>query len=939
MTISALPSAPRFEHHRGAWSVVGVASPRLTWRVACDDPGFEQKGYEVEITRGGESRTYRVASRDQVLVPWPAEPLNSRESARVRVRIVDGEASGPWGESATVEAGLLDAADWAARFISPRLIGGLDEPAPVVFGHIDLPAPVVSARLYATARGIYQAAVNGVRVDDTVLAPGWTAYDKRLRYHAYDVTNHLRVGRNEVSALLGNGWHRGFLGYMGERAVYGDRLAFLAQLEVTTADGAVHLLTTNSGWSAREDIVTADDLYNGQTTDLRRRGEQLRTDRVEELPTDAGLLVAPDGPPMRATGVLPAVAVWSSPSGKTLVDFGQNLVGWVRLRVRGLPEGSQVVVRHAEVIENDELGTRPLRAARATDTWILGPRDEEVLEPSLTLHGFRYAEVTGVPELRQEDIEAVVIGSDLERTGWFECSDARVNRLHENVVWSTRANFVDLPTDCPQRDERLGWTGDLQVFGPTALFLFDVSGLLQSWLADLAAEQYPSGAVPHVVPSMNHTPFPDPEAAAWGDAATIVPWTLYRRTGDVGILAQQLPSMRAWVDRVAALAGADRLWTGGFQFGDWLDPTAPPERPGDAKAAPEVVATAYFARSAAIVAEAGAVLGLDDVAASYGALAAEIRAAFAEAYVTPLGRVLSDAQTVYALALEWDLIPTAEQRAYAGRRLADLVRGSGFTIATGFVGTPLICDALTRAGRVDLAYRMLLQDECPSWLYPVSMGATTIWERWDSMLPDGSVNPGEMTSFNHYALGAVADWLHRVVAGLEPVAPGYRRIAVRPRPTRHLEHATASHESPYGTISAGWRREQGTLVVHAAVPVGVTAEVFLPGADEPVVVGHGEHSWTVTESRAAAPVGSTVRDLIDDEDTWAAVVEAVNASGLVQGEPSLAQMFARYLDRPAGSFVEALSNEVHPYDRPAADHPLHGQVAEILGSPARPLAS
>ncbi len=417
--------------------------------------------------------------------------------------------------------------------------------------------------------------------------------------------------------------------------------------------------------------------------------------------------------------------------------------------MNGLAPGDEVIVRHAEVLEDDELGIRPLRAAKATDTYLVAGSGEEILEPALTFHGFRYAEVTGVPELRSEDIDAVVVGSDLRRTGWFTSSHELLNRFHDNVVWSMRGNFLDVPTDCPQRDERLGWTGDIQVFAPTAMFLFDTAGFLSSWLGDLRAEQHPDGSVPFVVPDVlrDHSP----AAAAWGDAATIVPWVLYQRTGDRGILARQLPSMCRWVDKVAELAGPDLLWSGGFQFGDWLDPTAPPDHPGKAKADPDVIATAYLARSAQIVATAARVLHRLDVADQYAALARAVRTSFAHAYVTPGGRVLSDAQTVYALAIMWDLLPSEEQRDEAGRRLADLVRESGYRISTGFVGTPLVADALTTTGHADVAYRLLLQTECPSWLYPVTMGATTIWERWDSMLPDGSINPGEMTSFNHYA--------------------------------------------------------------------------------------------------------------------------------------------------------------------------------------------
>jgi alpha-L-rhamnosidase len=855
----------------------------------------------------------------------------------VRVRVAHGEDWSPWGDASTVEAGLLQSTDWSARFITPVEVGGEGSRAPIVSGHLNVPGPIRSARLYASAHGIYQPSINGRRVDDTVLAPGWTSYEHRLRYHVYDVAHLVQPGENNLDVLLGNGWYRGRLGYTGDRALYGHRLALLAQLEVTTTDGAVHVLGTDATWVARESEVVADDLYDGQSTDLRLRDGSISTFGVEVVEGDLSTLVAPDGPPIRPTGVLPAREVWTSPSGATLVDFGQNAVGWVRLSVRGLAEGTEIVIRHAEVLEDGELATSPLRTARATDSWVLSGPEEVVLEPSLTLHGFRYAEVSGVPDLKSQDIELVIVGSDLRRTGWFSSSHAELDRLHENVVWSTRGNFVDLPTDCPQRDERLGWTGDTQVFGPTATFLYSTAGLLVSWLADLAAEQLPNGAVPHVIPDVNRNHLSETPAAAWGDAATIVPWTLYQRTGDLDVLERQFPSMRAWVDRITDLAGPDRLWAGGFQYGDWLDPTAPSGDASGAKADPDVVATAHFARSSWIVAESARLLGHAGEAQKYLALTEEVRAAFVQAFVTPAGRVLSNSQTTYALAIEWDLLPLETQRREAGRRLADLVRASGFRISTGFVGTPLTCDALTSTGHFDVACRLLLQRQCPSWLYPVTMGATTVWERWDSMRPDGSVNPDGMTSFNHYALGAVADWMHRTIAGLAPGAPGYRRLVVRPRPPKALTMAAASHITPYGEASVSWERSDGHLQLTVVVPVGSTAEVHVPGVEMTSVVGHGEHRWSVVDPHAERGDRTfdwnqaTVRDLLDDPEAWAEVVRAAVASGVTPaGEPQAAGRLAAYFDGPATTVAQALA----PDERFPGGQDIRQRIASLIDATA-----
>ncbi|GAA0956876.1 glycoside hydrolase family 78 protein [Actinocorallia libanotica] len=843
----------RFEQVREPLGV-GTARPRLSWRTETETPGWVQTAYEVEA-RG---ERVRVESADSVLVPWPFAPLESRERVMVAVRVT-GSSGGPspW-TSAEVEAGLLRTGDWEAEFVGPgegSLLRTEFESGP----------GLVSARLYATALGVYEAELNGERIGDHVLAPGWTSYRHRLRYQTYDVTGLVREGANCLGATLGDGWYRGRLGYEGKRALYGDRTALLAQLELAYEDGTVRrIATAPSTWRASSGALLSSDLYDGEAYDARKEQEGWSEPGfddsawwpAEPVEGDLGTLVAPTGPPVRVTETLEPVAALTSPSGKTILDFGQNLVGKLRITVSG-EAGEEVTLRHAEILQDGELCVEPLRTAKATDTYILRGGEDETWEPRFTFHGFRYAEIAG-PVI---GAVALVCHSDLERTGWFACSDPLVERLHENAVWGMRGNFLDVPTDCPQRDERLGWTGDLQVFAPTASFLYDSAGFLRSWLADLAAEQGPDGEVPSVVPAVSKTA----TAAAWGDAAVIVPWTLYQRYGDIGVLEEQFSSMRGWVDHVEALAGEDLIWNSGFQYGDWLDPTAPPGRPEAAKTFPEIVATAYFAHSAELVAEAARLLGRAEDAEHYQALSGRVRQVFRDEYVTPSGRLLSDSQTAYALALRFGLLPEGEQRRHAAARLADLVRAGGYRIATGFVGTPLICDALAEGGFLDQAYHLLLQKECPSWLYTVVQGATTIWERWDSLMPDGRVNPSGMTSFNHYAFGAVSDWLHRTVAGLAPAAPGYRRLRMAPRPGGGLTHASARLRTPYGEAACGWRLNGDRLSVEATVPANVSAEVSLPDGTERTV-GSGAHRWDVPFSVAATgplTLDSTLGEVAD----------------------------------------------------------------------------
>lgn len=867
----------RVEHLREVLGI-GTSRPRLSWIVETDIQNWYQSGYEIEACNAdGESiaETGCIESGQSILVPWPFEPLQSRQRANLRVRVwgLDGSES-PWSEFVSVEAGLLDARDWSARFIAPawKEDPSQSNPAPYLRCDFELRAGIKSARLYITALGVYEAEINGQVVSDHVFAPGWTVYDQRLRYQTFDVTDMLHTGRNAIGAVLGDGWFRGRLGFGGgKRNIYGDRLALLAQLEVQYQDGFTEHILTDESWQAATGPILMNSIYDGETYDARLEYDGWSAPGfdasdwhgVRFFEWDINTLEAPLGPPVRRTETVAPVSISQSPSGNTIVDFGQNLVGRIVLNVQG-PAGHTVALRHAEVLENGELGTRPLRFAEATDCYTLKGGGTEIWEPRFTFHGFRYAEVNNWPcELRLDHLTAVVIHSDMERTGWFESSDPLLNQLHQNVVWGMRGNFLDVPTDCPQRDERLGWTGDLQVFSPTASFIFDVSGFLQSWLIDLAVEQRKAGGiVPQVIPMVLDRPM---GGAAWADAATIVPWVLYQRFGDAKIIADQYESMKAWVDHIASLAGENNLWDTGLQYGDWLDPTAPPDKPGQARTDKAIVASAYYVRSAELVAQAAGLLGYPDEQQHYLSVAEKARAAFAGEYITPEGRLMSDAETAYALAITFDLLPTSKQLQRAGDRLAELVRDSGYHIRAGFVGTPLICDALCSTGNHATAYRLLMQRECPSWLYPVTMGATTVWERWDSMLPDGSINAGEMTSFNHYALGAVADWMHRTIGGLTPTEPGYHHMSIRPRPGGSLTHAKIRHLTPFGMAESAWKIADGMFDLNVLIPPNTTAFVTLPGGDSaPIEVGSGSWHWSVPYHDTDVRGPFTVDDLIGD---------------------------------------------------------------------------
>jgi len=844
------PVGLRFEQRDQSLGI-GTSTPRISWHLDETSPDWRQSNYEIECELNGQVLTSGPVESDQsVLVPWPFRPLRSREQASVRVRVNGSDASSrsEWSDRVVAEAGLLEASDWVAQPITNP--SARSEQVARFRREFTLDESVVAARLYVSALGVYEVEINGTPIGTEVLAPGWTVYSHRLRYATHDVASVLRSGDNALGVTVAEGWYSGRIGFRGGvRNLYGDRTAAIAQLEVEYADGRRDVIATDTSWRCAQGPVTSASLYDGETYDARLRDSAWSTpdydesdwSSVELLDPVADRLIAPTGPPISRHEEFRPVKIWESPSGVTLVDFGQNIAGRIRLRVDG-PAGTRIDIRHAEVLENGELGIRPLRHAAAHDVYILSGNGHEEYEPSFTIHGFRYAGVTGWPgQLTADHLVAVACYSSIGTAGTFECSHSELNQLHRNVVWSMKGNFVDIPTDCPQRDERLGWTGDIQVFTPTAAFLADCAGFLASWLDDLAAEQQQLGTVPPYVPWVELV-FPAVGAAAWSDAAVIVPCTLYEHYGDLELLERHYPSMKAWVDETTSMTSPSGLWDRGFQFGDWLDPAAPPDDPSAARTEAALVATAYRAHSLRLLTKAAEALGRDDDVAAYKALVEQVVAAFNHEFVTPSGRLSSDAQTAYALALRFDLLPTVEQRERAGRRLRELVAADDYCIGTGFVGTPLVCDALADTGHIEDAYYLLLQTKCPSWLYPVSMGATTIWERWDSMLADGSINPGEMTSFNHYALGAVADFLHRRVAGLAPAAPGYRHMHIEPMPGGGLVRASATHQTPYGEAAVSWTRINDRLILDVVVPPSTTATVRLPGA-KAIEVGAGAHHF------------------------------------------------------------------------------------------------
>ena len=740
--------------------------------------------------------------------------------------------------------------DWQAPFITPIVeSAGEGTPASYFRHECTARAGLRRATLQLTGLGIVEPWVNGTRVGDEVLAPGWTSYRHRLVVSTIDVTPQVREGANAIGIAVADGWALGRLGWEDKHSHFSDRRAVTVELVLEYDDGH-ELITTDPTWKVGSGGTRAASIYDGETYDARLEPtgwseagfDDSQWGGVEVFDWPVKSLIAPVSEPIRRIEELAPTEIITTPSGRTVVDFGQEISGWVRISVDA-GDGDEIVLRHAEWMTDGEIDLETVRTAKVTDTYIGDGSGVQHWEPRFTFHGFRYVQIDGWPgEVTANDVRAIVVHTDMRRTGWLTTSNPLLNRLHENVVWSMRDNFVGVPTDCPQRDERLGWTGDINAFAPTAAFLHDVRGVLGSWLQDLAAEQAAKGFVPWVVPDVLSNP--STPTALWSDVAVSLPWVLYQEYGDESILEKAYPSMTSFVSDVAARLDEHGLWSTGFQYGDWLDPAAPDDNPAGGKTDRHLVASAYFAKVTREMAATADVLGRTDDRAEFQDLAERTRAAFRREYVTASGRVANESATAYALAIVFDLLED-EQRQHAGDQLAALVAKAGYTIATGFAGTPLVTDALSSTGHLDEAYLLLLQERCPSFLYPVTMGATTIWERWDSVRPDGTINPSGMTSLNHYALGAVADWMHRSIGGLTATTPGYRSMRIAPLPGGGLSNAELSHDTVHGRVEISWtlNAERGHLTV--TVPDGTTATVVPPlhrdGLE--VEVGPGEHAW------------------------------------------------------------------------------------------------
>ena len=826
---------------------IGDKNPEFSWNLKSDGSNVMQKSYRVQTcgAAGDFSRPLwdsgEIQSGDCTHIAYGGPALASMTRYRFRVKITTaGGEESPWSETAFFETGILDSRLWRAEFITAdETEKSYDSASPLLRREFTVPGEIARARVYATAFGLYELSVNGSRVGDSYLTPGWTSYRKRVQHQTYDVTGLLKKGANAVGAMLGNGWYKGYLaGWTADNVEkYGKRTALLFELHITLTDGTEQVLVSDESWKASSGPILESELYNGETYDARLEApgwDQAGFDdsawgRVYRLEADKSVVLPQENIPVQKIQTVRPVALIRTPRGETVLDMGQNMVGWMKFRVSG-PRGSRVALRHAEVLDKDgNFYTENLRKARQAVTYTLKGEGTECFEPHFTYQGFRYVCVDEYPgEVRLPDFEGVVLHSGMKRTGRFTCSDPMINQLAENIVWGQKGNFVDVPTDCPQRDERLGWTGDAQAFAGAACFLMDTALFYKKWLRDLAADQRPDGGVPHVIPQVLGPN--DHSSSGWGDAAVIVPWTVYLLFGDKRVLAEQYGSMKAWVEYIRSHAENGRLWNTGDHFGDWLALDA---KEGSYRGATpnDLVSTAFYAYSASLLSRAAGVLGSEADEKAYAALYDDIREAFRNEYITPSGRIVSNTQTAHVLALQFGLV-REKDRARTVASLVDLIEENDGHLTTGFLGTPYLCHVLSENGRADVAYSLLLKTDYPSWLYPVTKGATTVWEHWDGIRPDGSFWSSDMNSFNHYAYGAIGDWLFEVVAGInaDKAQPGFRHIVLTPHPDSRLGFAAAEYDSILGRVASGWSLENNVLTVEVTVPHNAAATLTLPGA-------------------------------------------------------------------------------------------------------------
>ena len=828
-----------------------VLAPRLSWQLVSDKRNATQTAYEIKLSNGKKNiwTSGIQKSNQSVQVVYTGPTLESNTSYQWQVRVWDQtNTPSEWSQLASFTMGMLKQTDWKAQWIEPSVEEDPAlRPSPLFRKTFTANKKIASATAYITAHGIYEAHINGQRVGDAYFTPGWTSYNKRLQYQAYDVANLLTKGKNAIGVSVGSGWYRGSLVSEKNKNLYGKDIAVLLQINIVYSDGTKETIASNDSWKSSTGAIRYSEIYNGETIDARleKKGWTLADyDDKDWAAVKIGThslttLIATENEPVKKQEVFHPIKIFTTPKGERVIDFGQNLVGWVTLKATG-KAGDKITLLHAEVLDKyGNFYTENLRGAKCKNEYILKGGEVETFEPHFTWQGFRYVKIVGYPgDIKAENFSAVALYSNMPNTGSFTTSNALINQLQHNIQWGQNGNFLDVPTDCPQRDERLGWTGDAQVFSRTASFNRNVNNFFSKWVKDIAADQFANGSVPHVIPKVLGN---DGGSAGWADVATIIPWNIYLAYGDKRLLEQQYNSMKAWVGYMTSQSN-NGLWNTGSHFGDWLSFFQDNDVAGKAAITDKyLIAQCFYAFSTQLLINAATVLGNTADVTTYSELLQTVKNAFLKEYVSPNGRLVSGTQTAYTLALHFDMLPE-NLREQAVERLVGEIKKYNTHLNTGFLGTPYLCHVLSRFGKTDIAYKLLLQEKYPSWLYPVKMGATTIWERWNGIRPDSSFEPASMNSFNHYAYGAIGDWMYRVMVGIDTYEDGvgYQHIKIQPHIGGDFSFASASLKTYYGTINSGWKINANSLELQAVIPTNTKATVYIPAKSVASITENGQ---------------------------------------------------------------------------------------------------
>lgn len=823
----------RTEYRKAPFGL-SVRSPRFSWKMEADKQNTVQNLYRIQVWKEAEIvwDTEVRESRDSVLIPYEGKELISETAYRVKVTAWDNYGNADSAEM-TFETGIFDPEQFQAEMITHDFPE--DETAcPVFWRDFQIEKPVKKAVVYATALGVYEISLNGERIGCDRMTPGWTSYHKRLQYQEYDITTQIRQ-ENRIEITVGNGWYKGIFGFDLKPNRYGNRVGAFSELHITYTDGTKEVIVSNHDWKVRTGEIRCSEIYMGETIDTEMT--DYRIGNVSVMEFDKSVLTAQENETVRIAERIPAKELIVTPKGERLVDFGQNLTGLVELKIKG-EKGQKIVVRHAETLDKDgNFYPETLRSARSEDTYICNGEAQTFL-PHFTFHGFRYIKVDGIKEIKLEMFTACVIHSDMEQTGTFSCSNQKVNQLQSNIAWGMRDNFLDIPTDCPQRDERLGWMGDAQVFSWTASYLRNTALFFTKWMRDVSADSSLERGVPHVVPDI----LEQYSSSAWSDAAVIIPWVVYQTYGDKRILEENWKCMHEWVDYITNHCEENGLWMSGFQYGDWL--ALDKEESADRTGATDkyMIANAYYLYVTDLVKQTAEVLGLEQEAEKYAHLYAKTLGAFQKEYYTETGRIVSETQTGCILSLYFNLAREKDRDRILKTLLTNIENHKNH-LATGFVGTPYICHALSENGAHDMASVLFMREDYPSWLYAVNMGATTVWERWNSIKPDGTFDESGMNSLNHYAYGSVGDWMYRKIAGINQLEPGYKKILISPMFVKGIEEAEGILESPYGKIVSRYSCKDGKIQIHVEIPANTTAVIILPEKEEKLEVGSGIYDY------------------------------------------------------------------------------------------------